>query len=57
MNRFEMKLPEDMHESLRLLAFKKKSSIAEEIRKAIAEYLKKEENKVGNGTLQRTTDD
>lgn len=45
MKRFEMKLPEDMHDHLRKLAFDRETSIAEEVRKAIEEYLKKEEQK------------
>jgi predicted HicB family RNase H-like nuclease len=42
--RFELRISETMHEELRKSAFNNKTSIAEEIRKAIAEYLKKEEN-------------
>jgi predicted transcriptional regulator len=38
-------VPDDQREQLRDLAHKRRTSIAEEIRKAIAEYLKKEENK------------
>ncbi len=39
-------IPDEHHEELRRIAFEKKSSMAEEIRKAIALYLEKErENK------------
>jgi len=42
MKRIPILIPEEHHESLRKIAFEKRSSIAEEIRKAIADYLKKE---------------
>lgn len=42
--RFELRMSDDMHEALRRLAFENKTSIAEEIRKAIAEYLQMKED-------------
>ena len=42
MKRIPILIPDEHHELLRKLAFVKHSSIAEEIRKAIAEYLRKE---------------
>lgn len=39
MRRIPILIPDEHHELLRKLAFEKRSSIAEEIRKAIANYL------------------
>jgi Arc/MetJ-type ribon-helix-helix transcriptional regulator len=41
MKRIPVIVPDDHHEQLRRLAFDKRSSISEEIRKAIAEYLER----------------
>lgn len=41
MKRIPIFIPEEHHEELRKIAFDKRSSIAEEIRRAIDEYLKK----------------
>lgn len=42
MKRIPVYVPEEHHEQIRVLAFKKNVSMAEEIRKAVAEYLRKE---------------
>lgn len=42
MKRIPVIIPEEHHEILRKMAFEKRTSIAEEIRKAVAEYLRKE---------------
>lgn len=42
MKRIPIFIPEEHHESLRRLAHIRRTSIAEEIRKAINEYLRKE---------------
>lgn len=39
MNQLHITIPDDVRERLRELAFKKRTSIAEEVRKAIAIYL------------------
>lgn len=44
MKRIPIYLPEEHHEQLRVLAFKHKVSMAEEIRKAIEKYLKENEH-------------
>lgn len=43
--RFPLSLTHEMHQQLRILAHQKNSSMAEEIRKAITEYLRKENEK------------
>lgn len=43
MKRIPVIVPDEHHELLRKIAFEKRTSISEEVRKAIAEYLKKEE--------------
>lgn len=45
LRRFVISLEEEPREKLRVLAFHKRTSIAEEIRKAIEEYLRKENDK------------
>lgn len=45
MKRIPILIPDEHHELLRKLAFERHTSIAEEIRKAIAAYLKKEEKR------------
>jgi predicted transcriptional regulator len=45
MNQLHISIPDEVREQLRQLAYNNRTSIAEEIRNAIAEYLKKEENK------------
>lgn len=42
MKRIPVYIPEEHHERIRVLAFKNNVSMAEEIRKAINEYLRKE---------------
>jgi hypothetical protein len=45
MKRLPVYIPPEHHEILRNIAFKKRTSIAEEIRKAVEQYLKQEEMK------------
>jgi metal-responsive CopG/Arc/MetJ family transcriptional regulator len=45
MKRFLLSLPKEQHEVLRNIAYQKRTSVSEEIRKAIAEYLRKESDK------------
>lgn len=42
MKRLPVYIPPEHHEMLRRIAYMKRTSIAEEIRKAVDEYLKKE---------------
>jgi predicted transcriptional regulator len=42
MNQLHISIPDEVREQLRQLAYKKRTSIAEEIRKAIAEYLSRQ---------------
>lgn len=46
MKRIPILIPAKHHEELRKLAFVRRTSIAEEIRKAIDEYLRKEDKDV-----------
>lgn len=43
MKRIMVYIPPEQHEALRKLAFDKRTSIAEEIRKAVEKHLKEEE--------------
>jgi len=47
MKRIPVYVPEDHYEELRRKAYENHNSLAEEIRKAIAEYLRKAENNNG----------
>lgn len=42
MKRIPVIIPEEHHEILRKMSFEKRTSIAEEIRKAVAQYIRKE---------------
>ena len=48
MKRIPILIPDEHHEELRKIAFEKRSSISEEIRKAIDKYLREENN---NGSI------
>lgn len=50
MKRIPVLLDDSQHESLRELAHVKRTSIAEEIRKAVTEYLRKDGEDEGNST-------
>lgn len=47
MKRIPVIIPEEHHEILRKIAFEKRSSISEEIRKAVADYIRKEQEEKG----------